>query len=114
VSEVHRAALYESLYNELIDAEPLLIVGNLKKLFGDGLRAAGECSKLLVEEVKKMCLEANTDAKEGNIFVFDAKKLLKIRYQPKFCSSVEVKKRPFRGTQKSKEHHMALHLSEVF
>src|SRR5579871_5228218 len=113
ISEVHRGALYESFYKELMEVEALFDMEKLKSLFGDSLSGAGQCTNSLVEEVKRMYDEAKADQTQGEIFVFDAKRLLKIRYQPKFCRSVKVKKRRFRGTAQAAKAHMALHLSEV-
>jgi len=111
-------ALQEHLYLTLLQVEPLFDQATLTRLFEnkDRNKGAGVCSRALMDEVvvmvNKMIKMAQCSNSTEEKFMFDAVKILDRQYQPKFCASVEVTLRPYRGNDPY--GHMAQHFREVF
>ena len=62
--------------------------------------------------VNDMIRKAKDHDDDEETFTFDAADILNRQYQPKFCASVEVTIRPYKG--KDPYSHMAHHFREVF
>ena len=113
----HRA-LQEHLYLTLLRVEPLFDLTTLTRLFENKERnkGAGVCSSALMDEivvmVNKMIKKGEDADATKEMFLFDAVKILGRQYQPKFCASVKVTLRAYKG--KEPYGHMAKHFQEVF
>ena len=114
---LYQRALSENLYNALIRLGPLFDLARVKRIFESSI-GAGICSKKLIEAINNMVGvankrvgEANKRGAKDNIFIFDATKILGDRFQPKFCSSVQIVMNPYHGSDTCA--HKAQHFREV-
>jgi len=109
--------LQEHLFLTLLQVEPLFDLKALTSLFEnkDRNKGAGVCSTALMDEVVMMVNEmikmAQCPDRSDEKFMFNAVKILGEQYQPKFCASIEVTLRPYKGSDPY--GHMAQHFREV-
>jgi hypothetical protein len=110
-------ALDEHLISTLLIVEPLFDVDKLTHVFHNRYRndGAGVCSSAFLNRVEsivnKMIVMAECSDDTENTELLDPAEILGEQYQPKFCTPVEVKLRPYAGKNHCK--HMALHFREV-
>lgn len=113
----YQRALDEYFVSTLLSVEPLFDIGKLVCVFqnGDRNNGAGVCSRALLDKVDLMVNKMITKVTRSDYaeekMIFDPAEILDRQYQPKFCASVEVTLRPYRGNDPSK--HMAHHFREV-
>jgi hypothetical protein len=110
----YEQALKEHFFFTLLCIEPLFDVSELTRIFKDQNRnrGAGVCSRALMDKIVLMVNRMSSKADEHEeIFIFDAVEILDRQYQPKFCASVQVTLKPYRG--KDPYRHMAQHFREV-
>lgn len=62
--------------------------------------------------VNEMARKAKDSHDSEETFIFNAVEILNRQYQPKFCASVEVTMRPYKGSDPYS--HLAHHFQEVF
>lgn len=114
----YQRALQEHVYHTLLRVEPLFDLTMLTRLFKnkDRNQSAGVCSHALMDEVVVMICKTIKKAKYPDTteekFMFNAVNILDRQYQAKFCASVEVTLRPYKG--RDPYGHMAQHFREVF
>jgi hypothetical protein len=114
----YERTLDEHFFFTLLRVEPLFDLTTLTSLFRNENRnkGAGVCSSMLMDKVVSMVNEMIKKAERSDEteekFTFDAANILDRQYQPKFCASVEVTLRPYRGHDRYV--HMAHHFREVF
>lgn len=91
---------------------PLFDHDELVSIFAKSNRnqGAGLCSRALMDKIVSMVNNASRK-QEKEVVIFDPKELFGRQYQPKFCATVEVTVRPFRGHDAYA--HMAHHFGEV-
>jgi len=102
----YQRGLDESFSLTLLQAEPLLNIDELTNIFQneDRNKGAGFCSRSLMDNVELMVRKMVDKGKHGDgpgveeKMTFDPRELFESQHQPKFCSSVEVTLRPYRGT----------------
>ena len=113
----YERALEEHFFFTLLRVEPLFDLTTLTRLFRNENRnkGAGVCSCALMDKVvmmvNKMIRKAECSDDTEETFTFDVVKILDRQFQPKFCASVEVTLRPYRGDDPYV--HMAHHFREV-
>jgi hypothetical protein len=113
----YERALEEHFLFTLLRVDPLFDITELTRLFKDKNRnkGAGVCSRALMDKVvlmvNQMIRKAECSDESEEKFIFDAVEILNRQYQPKFCASVEVILRPYRG--RDPYRHMAHHFREV-
>ena len=113
----YERALEEHFFFTLLRVEPLFDIAELTSLFKNKNRnnGAGICSHVVMDKVtlmvNKMIRKAKCSDDTEEEFTFDAVEILNRQYQPKFCVSVEVALRPYRG--RDPYAHMAHHFREV-
>jgi hypothetical protein len=111
----YERALVESFWLTVMQVEPLFDLQRLISLFKNDVRGAGFCSRSMIDRVVLMVNRMISMKQDSNTveatMVFDPKEILREQHQPKFCASVEVKLRPYRGNDMYR--HMAQHFREV-
>jgi hypothetical protein len=113
----YRRAMDEQFFLDLLKAEPLFDTPQLVSIFQneDRNKGAGVCSRSLMDKVvlmvNKMMDKASCGEGAEEEMVFDPVDILRSQHQPKFCSAVKVRLRPY--TAKTPYHHMAHHFREV-
>ena len=110
-----KRALFESFYMSLAQAEPLFDLKKLKRTFRERscTTGAGICSSRLMSAIEDMVERARLQlpSSQGEQFKFDAEDILGQKYQAKFCSSVVVTMKSYRGNDIYS--HMAQHFRKV-
>ena len=110
----YQRALDEHYIHKLLQVGPLFDHDTLIRIFKNSNRneGAGFCSRTLMDKVVLM-VNKMTEMDDGaeEVIAFDPEELLGRQHQQKFCATVEVKVRPFRGH--GAYAHMAQHFREV-
>jgi hypothetical protein len=107
----YQRVLSETLYKTMLRLGPLFHLERLRYVFRSS-NGTGICSQRLIDAINEMVSEANKPGAKAKTFKFDANKILGKRFQQKFCSSVEVVMKPYRG--RDALGHKAQHFREVF
>ena len=108
---LYQRALSQKFYEAMIQLHPIFDLVRLKLLFKESVGAA-ICSKKLIDAIEIMIDWGNAPGSSGKVFTFNAKEILGEQFQEKFCSSVEVVMKPYRG--RDIYGHKAQHFREVF
>lgn len=111
---LYRQALSETFYMTLLELQPMFDLTWLKQLFKykNHRVGAGICSMNLMEAIEDLVEKTKSPGCAGTKFTFDAHEILGNQYQRKFCCSVQVVMKPYKGLDL--DGHKAQHFREVF